>query len=92
VLTPDSVGKQETDNRRGIQYLRRKILNRIVGGVKIKWSIAFLYSLLFSVFFHYAERLYHSIFIDLVGGVIIYASCNFAYFVLFEKNKKSPSM
>ena len=55
------------------------------GIVKFRWPLVIAYSALFTVFFHYEIRYTHSIWIEFVGGLIIYVACTAAYVVLFEK-------
>jgi hypothetical protein len=58
------------------------------GVVKTSWPALIAFSLLFSVFFHYANRHHVSTWIEFAGGVIILLACNLAYSVL---KKKSPA-
>jgi hypothetical protein len=57
--------------------------------VKFRWPLVIASSALFTIFFHYEIRYTRSIWIELVGGLIIYAVCTIAYVFLFEK-KTSP--
>jgi len=59
------------------------------GIVKFRWPLVIAYSALFTVFFHYEIRHTHSIWIEFVGGLIIYVACTAAYVSFFEK-KTSP--
>jgi hypothetical protein len=58
------------------------------GIVKFRWPLVIAYSALFTVFFHYEIRYTNSIWIEFVGGLIIYLACTAAYIVVFEK--KAP--
>ena len=61
----------------------------VIGVVKFRWPLVIAGSVLFTVFFHYEIRYTHSIWIEVVGGMIIWVACTIAYVFLFEK-KISP--
>jgi hypothetical protein len=55
------------------------------GIVKFRWPLVIACGALFTVFFHYEIRYTQSIWIEFVGGLIIYVAFTAAYVVLFEK-------
>jgi len=57
--------------------------------MKFRWPLVIAYSALFTIFFHYEIRYTNSIWIEFIGGLIIYAVWTAAYVALFEKNKSS---
>ena len=57
--------------------------------VKFRWPLVIACCTLFTIFFHYEIRYTHSIWIEFVGGLIIWVVCTIAYVFLFEK-KTSP--
>jgi hypothetical protein len=59
------------------------------GIVKFRWPLVITYSALFTVFFHYEIRYTHSIWIEFVGGLIIYVACNAAYRLTVMRAKRS---
>ena len=59
------------------------------GTVKFRWPLVIVCSALFSIFFHYEIRYTHSIWIEFVGGLILWLASTIVYVFLFEK-KTSP--
>ncbi len=60
--------------------------------MKTRWPASIAFVVLFTVFFHYEIRWHQpSIWIEFLGGAIIYVACNIAYIALFEKKKSQQS-
>ena len=49
------------------------------GSVKFRWPLVIAYSALFTIFFHYEIRHTNSIWIEIVGGLIVYVAYAVAY-------------
>jgi hypothetical protein len=59
--------------------------------VKFRWPVLIAFPVLFSIFFHYEIRWHQrSMWVEIVGGAVIYLACNIAYVVLFEKKRSEP--
>lgn len=59
--------------------------------VKFRWPLVIVCSALFTIFFHYEVRYTNSIWIEFIGGIIIWVVSTAAYVLLFEKKTSTRS-